>query len=62
MKAESTAMANPLSANQRFELITQRIPSEDVYGADLIRTALELEGKTPKCLWGMSRPCASRGV
>ncbi|KAH0538093.1 hypothetical protein FGG08_005305 [Glutinoglossum americanum] len=44
-------MASILSIEERFNLITRRLPAEDVHGAELIKAALETKGKTLKCLW-----------
>jgi hypothetical protein len=45
-------MASPESVEQRFNLITRRMPAEDLHGVELIKAALTVEGKAPKCLWG----------
>ena len=54
-------MASTLSVDQRLELITRGIHSEDVHGIGAIRSALEDTNKIPKCLWGESSPCRLKG-
>lgn len=44
---------------KRLFFITRRIPEENVYGLDLIKDALAVEGRSPRCLWGMTNLCFS---
>jgi tyrosyl-tRNA synthetase len=45
---------------KRLNLITRRIPAEDVYSIELIEAALRAEGRNPRCLWGELIPISSR--
>jgi tyrosyl-tRNA synthetase len=45
-------MAGSEELARRLNLITRRIPAEDVHGVDIIEDALTAEGKAPRCLWG----------
>ena len=55
-------MAMALSVDQRLDLITQGIPSEDIQGIDAIRSALENPEKRPRCLWGKSWASRLNGI
>ncbi|KAF7854664.1 hypothetical protein EAF04_010233 [Stromatinia cepivora] len=39
---------------ERLDLITQRIPAENIKDLDLIEAALKAEGRKPRCLWATS--------
>ncbi|KIW76042.1 hypothetical protein Z517_10787 [Fonsecaea pedrosoi CBS 271.37] len=44
-------MATRRQLDENFQLITRRIPEENIHGADIIHTALAREGKKPVGLW-----------
>ncbi|OAP61214.1 hypothetical protein AYL99_03415 [Fonsecaea erecta] len=44
-------MASRRKLDENFQLITRRIPEENIYGADLLHAALAREGKRPVGLW-----------
>ncbi|OAL26813.1 hypothetical protein AYO20_09955 [Fonsecaea nubica] len=44
-------MASRRQLDENFQLITRRIPEENIHGADIIHTALAREGKKPVGLW-----------
>jgi tyrosyl-tRNA synthetase len=54
-------MATTLSADEKFDLITRRLPKGEVLGGDLIKAILA-EGRAPKCYWGESLAKSSRRI
>jgi hypothetical protein len=45
-------MSHEIDLQERLDLITRRIPLENLYGVEYIKLAFEAEGKRPRCLWG----------